>query len=114
MFLSSKRCLYSSLTSEMQVSPRTKRSKVSSSNTRSPPGRPRETPVTTYGSALRRSTCVDTETVCGVVCSAGACDIEVLGLQEDGRAVIHFATSAAVVIAVVSVEASTDASLEIV
>ena len=52
-FLSSNLCLYSSETSLIQVSPRTSRSKVSSSNTFSPPGRPRETPVMTYGSALR-------------------------------------------------------------
>ena len=52
-FLSSSLCLYSSETSLIQVSPRTRRSNVSSSNTFFPPGRPRETPVITYGSALR-------------------------------------------------------------
>ncbi len=39
----------------MHVSPLTKRSKVSSVNTFSPPGSPNETPVTTNGSALRRA-----------------------------------------------------------
>ena len=53
MFLSSRRCLYSSVTSSILVSPRTRRSKTSSSKTFSPPGRPRLIPVTTYGSALR-------------------------------------------------------------
>ncbi len=52
-FLSSNLCLYSSETSLIQVSPRTRRSKVSSSNTFSPPGRPSDIPVMTYGSALR-------------------------------------------------------------
>ena len=53
MFLSRRRCLYSSLTSLIQVSPRTRRSKVSSENTFSPPGRPREIPVITTGSSFR-------------------------------------------------------------
>ncbi len=52
-FLSSNLCLYSSETSLIQVSPRTRRSKVSSSKTFSPPGRPSDTPVMTYGSARR-------------------------------------------------------------
>ena len=50
MFLSSKRCLYSSVTSEMQVSPLTNLSKTSSENTFSPPGKPREIPLITIGS----------------------------------------------------------------
>ncbi len=64
MFLSSKRCLYSSETSLMQVSPRTNFSKVSSENTRSIPGRPREIPVTTYGSTSRREAGCKAATVC--------------------------------------------------
>ena len=50
MFLSNSRCLYSSLTSVMQVSPLTKRSNVSSENTFSPPGKPNEIPLMTIGS----------------------------------------------------------------
>ena len=53
MFLSRRRCLYSLLTSLIQVSPRTRRSKVSSENTFSPPGRPSEIPVITTGSSFR-------------------------------------------------------------
>ena len=58
IFLSSKRCLYSSLTSLIQVSPRTSFSKLPSSNTLSPPGRPREIPVITNGSSSLSSTFV--------------------------------------------------------
>ena len=47
IFLSSRRCLYSSDTSLMQVSPRTNFSKASSEKTRSMPGKPSEIPVTT-------------------------------------------------------------------
>ncbi|CAI8284844.1 MAG: Uncharacterised protein [Candidatus Poseidoniaceae archaeon] len=53
MFLSRRRCLYSSVTSWRQVSPRTSRSNTSSSKTLSPPGSPRLIPDTTYGSARR-------------------------------------------------------------
>ena len=55
IFLSSKRCLYSSLTSAIHVSPLTSFSKLPSSKTLSPPGSPREIPVITYGSSFRSS-----------------------------------------------------------
>ena len=55
IFLSSKRCLYSSLTSVIHVSPLTSFSKLPSSKTLSPPGSPREIPVITYGSSFLSS-----------------------------------------------------------
>ena len=65
-FLSSSLCLYSSLTSEMQVSPRTNFSKLPSSNTLSPPGKPSEIPVTTYGSTALSSNFVTRALLCDV------------------------------------------------
>ena len=59
MFLSRRRCLYSSVTSVIQVSPLTNFSKLPSSNTLSPPGRPIEIPVITNGSSSLSSCFID-------------------------------------------------------
>ena len=87
MFLSRRRCLYSSETSLMQVSPRTSFSKASSENTRSIPGKPSEIPVTTYGSTSRREVAWRAPTVCiGAVLNDEGAETVAMGVHEEGGA----------------------------
>ena len=85
IFLSSNLCLYSSVTSLIQVSPRINFSKLPLSNTLSPPGKPKETPVITYGSSSRSSNLV-----------------ALVLLPNSGAAVIHLVMSPGVFATVMS------------